>query len=69
MTELVAARTIDELRELAPTGDLLAGGTDLLVQIQEGRKVARLIDLSRLSTGHRSCAESVTQCTSRHWLP
>ena len=51
MTELVAARTTDELRELAPTGELLAGGTDLLVQIQEGHKVARLIDLSRLLDG------------------
>ena len=38
VTELVAARTIEELRELAPTGDLLAGGTDLLVQIQQGRR-------------------------------
>jgi len=51
VTELVAARTIEELRELAPTGDLLAGGTDLLVRIQEGRKVARLIDVSRLLDG------------------
>ena len=51
MTELVAARTIEELRELAPTGDLLAGGTDLLLRIQEGRKAARLIDVSRLLDG------------------
>ena len=51
MTELVAARTIAELRELAPTGDLLAGGTDLLVRIQEGRKTSRLIDVSRLLDG------------------
>ena len=51
MTELVAARTIDELRELAPTGVLLAGGTDLLVQIQSGRKVSRFIDVSRLFDG------------------
>jgi CO/xanthine dehydrogenase FAD-binding subunit len=51
VTELVAARTIEELRELAPTGDLLAGGTDLLLRIQEGRKVARLIDVSRLLDG------------------
>ncbi len=51
MTELVAARTIEELRELASTGDLLAGGTDLLVQIQQGRKRARLIDVSRLLDG------------------
>ena len=51
MTELVAARTIDELRELVTTGDLLAGGTDLLVQIQEGRNPARLIDVSRLLDG------------------
>lgn len=51
MTELVAARTIQELRELVPTGDLLAGGTDLLLRIREGRKVARLIDVSRLLDG------------------
>ena len=51
MTELVAARTIDELRELAPTGDLLAGGTDLLLRMREGRKVGRLIDVSRLLDG------------------
>ena len=51
MTELVAARTVEELRELAPTGDLLAGGTDLLVQIQGGRRVARLIDVSGLLDG------------------
>jgi len=51
VTEVVAARTIEELRELAPTGDLLAGGTDLLLRIQKGRKVARLIDVSRLLDG------------------
>ena len=51
MTELVTAWTKADLRELVTTGDLLAGGTDLLVQIQVGRKPARLVDISKLLDG------------------
>jgi CO/xanthine dehydrogenase FAD-binding subunit len=46
---LVVATTRAELKELAPTGTLIAGGTDLLVQIRAGRPEARLIDLSNLA--------------------
>jgi CO/xanthine dehydrogenase FAD-binding subunit len=46
---LVVATTRAELKELAPTGTLIAGGTDLLVQIRAGRQEARLIDLSNLA--------------------
>lgn len=49
MTELVVANTRDQLAELAPTGKLIAGGTDLLVQMRAGRKVGRLVDVSNLS--------------------
>jgi CO/xanthine dehydrogenase FAD-binding subunit len=47
--ELLVARDRAELRELAPTGNLIAGGTDLLVQMRAGRDVSRLIDVSNLS--------------------
>jgi CO/xanthine dehydrogenase FAD-binding subunit len=47
--ELVVARSRAELRALAPTGKLIAGGTDLLVQIRAGREEHRLIDVSNLS--------------------
>lgn len=49
MTELLVASTRDELRDLGPTGKLIAGGTDLLVQMRAGREVGRLIDVSNLS--------------------
>jgi CO/xanthine dehydrogenase FAD-binding subunit len=49
VTELVVATTRDELRDLGPTGRLIAGGTDLLVQMRAGREVGRLIDVSNLS--------------------
>jgi CO/xanthine dehydrogenase FAD-binding subunit len=49
MTELLVATTRDELRDLGPTGKLIAGGTDLLVQMRAGREVGRLIDVSNLS--------------------
>jgi len=51
VTEVVKVRTKKDLRELASTGVLMAGGTDLLVQFQLGRKVARLIDVSGLLDG------------------
>ncbi|MGH2556024.1 MAG: FAD binding domain-containing protein [Actinomycetota bacterium] len=49
MTELLVASTRDELRDLGPTGKLIAGGTDLLVQMRAGREVGRLIDVSNMS--------------------
>jgi CO/xanthine dehydrogenase FAD-binding subunit len=48
-SDLVVATNVAELKELAPTGTLLAGGTDLLVQIRAGRRVPRLIDVSSLA--------------------
>jgi CO/xanthine dehydrogenase FAD-binding subunit len=51
LTELVVARDRAELRELAPTGTLIAGGTDILVRMRAGRDVPRLIDISNLSDG------------------
>ena len=49
MTELVVARDRAELRVLAPTGTLIAGGTDVLVRMRAGREVPRLIDVSNLA--------------------
>lgn len=49
MTELVVASDREELMQLASTGPILAGGTDLLVQIRAGRRVPRLIDVTNLS--------------------
>ena len=49
MTELMVAGNRAELMELATTGRLIAGGTDLLVQMRAGRAVPRLIDVSNLS--------------------
>lgn len=49
MTELVVARDRAQLRELAPTGRLISGGTDLLVQMRAGREASRLVDVSNLS--------------------
>lgn len=48
MTELLVPRTRQELGALAGDGCLVAGGTDLLVQMRAGRDVARLVDLSNL---------------------
>jgi CO/xanthine dehydrogenase FAD-binding subunit len=48
MTELVVAHDRAELLELAPTGTLIAGGTDVLVRMRAGRDVPRLIDVTSL---------------------
>src|SRR5262249_51525934 len=49
MTELVVARGPADPGELAPTGALIAGGTDILVRMRAGREVPRLIDVSNLA--------------------
>jgi CO/xanthine dehydrogenase FAD-binding subunit len=48
VTELVVARDRADLLELATTGTLIAGGTDLLVRMRAGRQIERLVDVSNL---------------------
>lgn len=43
------ARDRAELRELAATGTLIAGGTDILVRTRAGLAVTRLVDVSNLA--------------------
>jgi CO/xanthine dehydrogenase FAD-binding subunit len=49
VTELVVARDRAELRDLAATGTLIAGGTDVLVRTRAGLEISRLIDVSSLA--------------------
>jgi CO/xanthine dehydrogenase FAD-binding subunit len=56
VTELLVARDRAELLELAPTGALIAGGTDILVRMRAGREVPRLIDVSNLANGYPAAA-------------
>jgi CO/xanthine dehydrogenase FAD-binding subunit len=49
VTELVVARDRAELRDLAATGTLIAGGTDVLVRTRAGLEISRLIDMSSLA--------------------
>jgi CO/xanthine dehydrogenase FAD-binding subunit len=58
MTELLTPSTQDQLRNVASAGPLLAGGTDLLVQIRAGRHEAYLVDVSNLTDGPPCVAES-----------
>jgi len=46
--ELLVPRSLTELRQVAGSGRLIAGGTDLLVQMRAGRHEDRLIDLTNL---------------------
>lgn len=48
MVKLATPRSMSELRRLAGTGRLIAGGTDLLVQMRDGRVEAHLIDISNI---------------------
>jgi CO/xanthine dehydrogenase FAD-binding subunit len=54
MTELLVAHDRAELFELARTGALIAGGTDILVRMRAGREFPRLIDVSNLANGSPS---------------
>lgn len=47
--ELIIPRSLAELRGVAGSGRLIAGGTDLVVQIRAGRGVSRLIDLTNVN--------------------
>jgi CO/xanthine dehydrogenase FAD-binding subunit len=51
MIDLVVPLEIGELRELAPTGRIIAGGTDLLVRMRNGGAESRLIDVTNLVDG------------------
>jgi CO/xanthine dehydrogenase FAD-binding subunit len=49
VTELLVPRSRTELKAVAGTGRLIAGGTDLLVRIRSGSKYNRLIDVTNLA--------------------
>ena len=51
MTELLVPRFRAELKAVAGTGQLIAGGTDLIVRMRAGRRYDRLIDVSNLADG------------------
>ena len=49
MTEVLIPDTISELDEMAFRGQLIAGGTDLLVQLRAGASVERFVDVTNLA--------------------
>ncbi len=51
MVDLATPTTIAELRALAGSGRLIAGGTDILVQMRDGRDVPTLVDVSNIRDG------------------
>jgi CO/xanthine dehydrogenase FAD-binding subunit len=58
MTEVLSPRTLKRLRSTVGGGTLIAGGTDLLVQMRAGKSHDRLIDISNLADGPPVVAES-----------
>ncbi|MFQ5517027.1 MAG: FAD binding domain-containing protein [Acidimicrobiia bacterium] len=48
MTGFSLATSMADLHRLAGSGSLIAGGTDLLVQMRDGREEAHLIDISNI---------------------
>ncbi len=48
MTELLSPRSLSELRTVVGTGRIIAGGTDLIVQMQSGRNETHLIDITNI---------------------
>jgi CO/xanthine dehydrogenase FAD-binding subunit len=49
MTEVLVPRSISELDEMALRGQLIAGGTDVLVQLRSGASIERLVDMTNLA--------------------
>jgi CO/xanthine dehydrogenase FAD-binding subunit len=48
MVELHSPRSMSELQTVAGTGRIIAGGTDLIVQMRSGRNESRLIDITNI---------------------
>jgi CO/xanthine dehydrogenase FAD-binding subunit len=48
MTQVLVPGTISELDEMAFRGQLIAGGTDVLVQLRAGASVEQLVDVTNL---------------------
>ncbi len=48
MAELLTPKSLAELRAVAGSGRLIAGGTDVIVQMRAGRRFTRLIDISNI---------------------
>ncbi len=49
MVELLSPTSLSELQTMAGTGRIIAGGTDLIVQMRAGRKESRLIDVTNIA--------------------
>jgi CO/xanthine dehydrogenase FAD-binding subunit len=55
--EVLVARTVSELDEMAFLGQLIAGGTDLLVQLRSRPRPTDLVDLTNLRDGPPGVAD------------
>lgn len=48
MVQLLSPASVSELRTMSGSGRLIAGGTDLIVQMRAGRREGRLIDITNV---------------------